>query len=74
MAATTPTILTADIELTPDRLEYIAANRVRVVLKTGDGETVSYVMKTGMLMRSLTMSVDLLNSRKVEFLRDLRML
>jgi hypothetical protein len=67
------TSLAPDTELTPDRFEYIAADKVQVTLKTKTGDAVSYTMSTGMLLRSITMSVDLINSRKVDVLTDLNL-
>lgn len=72
MAAKT-SILTTDPELIPDHFEYVGADKVRVHLKTKTGEPFSYTLSTVMLMRSLTMSVDLINSQKVEVVRDLGM-
>ena len=72
-AMTANTIPTPDIELELERLEYAAINKIRVVLKTSDGETVTYIMKTRTLMQSIRASVDLLNSNKLEFFRDLGM-
>jgi hypothetical protein len=39
--------LTADIELTPERCEYIGVDKIRVSLKTTTGEIVSYAVVSG---------------------------
>jgi hypothetical protein len=48
--------LTANIELTPERYDYIGADEVLVTLKTRTGETVISALKIAMLVQSINMS------------------
>ena len=57
-------------ELTPEHFEYIGTDKVRVSLKTTAGDDVAYTLSVSMLLRSLTMSVDLINANKVAILKD----
>ena len=52
----------ADQELTPERCEYIGADEVRVILKTKTGDAVSYTLTTAMLIKSVNLSVALINN------------
>ena len=63
--------LRADIELTPERYEYVAADKVRVILKTKTGDIIAYTMKTASLVKSVNLSVNLINSFNAQVLRDL---
>jgi hypothetical protein len=63
--------LRADIELAPERIEFVAANKVRVTLKTETGDVVAYTMKTASLVASVNMSVAVINNFTGQVLRDL---
>ena len=65
------TVLPTDIRLTPERCEYVAADRVRVTLKTDAGDPVTYTLSTAALMRMTNMSVELINNFTAKVLRDL---
>jgi hypothetical protein len=54
--------LPADIELTPERCEYMAADKVRVTLKTDAGDPVTYTLTPKMLVKSINLSVALINN------------
>jgi len=64
--------LPADIELIPDGFEYVAADKVRVTLKTQTGDAVSYTMTVAMLAQSITLGVALINTNMTQALRDLK--
>jgi hypothetical protein len=66
--------LTADIELTPERCEYIAADKVRVTLKRDAGDPVTYTVTTASMMKSVNLSMALINGFTVQVLRDLDVL
>jgi hypothetical protein len=63
--------LTADIELTPERCEYIGVDKIRVSLKTTTGAPVTYTMTTASLVKSVNLSVALINNFTGQVLRDL---
>jgi hypothetical protein len=63
--------LPADIELKPESCEYIGADQVRVILKTNTGDHVSYTMTTAMLVKSVNLSVALINNCTGRVFRDL---
>jgi hypothetical protein len=65
---------TSDIELTPERVEYISADKVRVTMTTTAGETVSYTMKSASLVAHVNQSVALINSFSGQILRDMGVL
>jgi hypothetical protein len=64
-------MLTADIELTPEKVEYVGADAVRVTMKTETGDAVSYTMKTASLVKSVNLSVNLINNCTAQVFRDL---
>jgi len=66
--------LTADIELTPERYEYIGVDAVRVTMKTKTGDTVTYSLKTAMLVQMVNLSVNLINTSTAQVFRDLGVL
>lgn len=64
--------VTADIELTPERREYIGVDKIRVSLKTTTGEIASYTLSSAALVQSVNMSVALINTNVVQALRDIK--
>lgn len=65
------TPLIADVELTPERCEYIAADTVRVTLKTNTGDLVTFSLKTTALLQLTNLSVALINGYTAQVFRDL---
>jgi hypothetical protein len=63
--------LPAGVELTPESCEYIGIDEVLVSMKTNTGDTVSYSMSTASLVKSVNMSVNLINSCTAQVFRDL---
>jgi hypothetical protein len=62
------------IELTPERIEYVGANEVLVTLKTKTGAPVTYTLTTASLVKSVNLSVALINGFTAKVLRDLGVL
>jgi hypothetical protein len=64
--------LAADIELTPERCEYIGVDKIRVSLKPTTGEIASYTLSSAALVQSVNMSVALINTNVVQALRGIK--
>jgi hypothetical protein len=63
--------LRADIELTPERVEYVDIDKVLMSMKTKTGDVVIYTMSTAGLIHLTNMSVALINGFTAQVLRDL---
>ena len=57
--------------LTPEHVEYVAADEILVSLKTKTGELVTYTMSSAALVKSENMSVALINNSTAQVFRDL---
>jgi hypothetical protein len=51
--------------------KYVAGNKVEITLQNKHGDIVTYTVKTSMLLHMVTLSMDLINSFKVQVLGDL---
>jgi hypothetical protein len=60
-----------DLELTPDKITYIAKNAVSVSMRTETGETVAFILRTGALLALVNLAVGMINSNSSQVFRDL---
>jgi hypothetical protein len=65
---------TPNVELTPERLEYVGANQVLVTLKTNTGDLVTFTLTTAMMMNLVNLSMKLVNNTTAQVFRDLGVL
>jgi len=63
--ATTPNMLT------PEKVEYVAADEILVSLRSNTGALVTYTLSTAAMMAMTNMSVSLINGFTAQVLRDL---
>jgi hypothetical protein len=58
-------------DLTPERYEYVSANKIRLLLRSRSGDVVAFTMTTAMLAHSVNLAVQCMNSNAAQVLKDL---